>query len=65
MGILKWFKPGTKMKRWMFVIIVGIVLVCYGIATIMNMQKLSALKFIATILISLIGFITIIIRNNI
>lgn len=61
MGILKWFKSGTKMKRWMFVIIVGIILLCYGIATIMNMQKLSALKFIATILISMIGFITIII----
>ncbi len=61
MGILKWFKSGTKMKRWMFVIILGIVLVCYGIATIMNMQKLSTLKLIGIIIISMIGFMTIII----
>lgn len=61
MGILKWFKSGTKMKRWMFVIILGIILLCYGIATIMNMQKLSTLGLIGTILISMLGFIVVII----
>lgn len=61
LGILKWFKSGTKMKRWMFVIILGIILLCYGTATIMNMQKLSTLGLIGTILISMLGFIVIII----
>lgn len=60
-GILKWFKSGTRMKRWMFVILVGIILVCYGIATIMNSQNLSTLKLIMTIAVSIIGFMTVII----
>lgn len=61
LGFFKWFKSGTKMKRWMFVILVGIILVCYGIATIMNMQNLSTLKLIFTIVISIVGFMTVII----
>lgn len=50
MGILKWFKSGTKMKRWMFLILLGIVLVCYEIATIMTSQNLSAFRLIFTII---------------
>lgn len=61
LGFFKWFKSGTKMKRWMFVILVGIILVCYGIATIMNMQNLSTLKLIFIIVISIVGFMTVII----
>ena len=60
-GIFKWFKSGTRMKRWMFVIIVGIILLCYGIATIMNMQNLSMFSLILTIAESIIGFMMIII----
>lgn len=58
MGILKWFKSGTKMKRWMLVILIGIILVCYGIATIMNLQNLSMFKLIMTIVITIAGFMT-------
>ena len=61
MGIFKWFKSGTKMKRWMFVILVGIILVCYGIATIMNMQDLSVSKLLMTIISSILGFMMVII----
>ena len=61
LGIFKWFKSGTRMKRWMFIILVGIILVCYGIATIMNMQNLSTLKLIMTIAISIVGFMMVII----
>ena len=61
MGILKWFKSGTKMKRWMLVILIGIILVCYGIATIMNMQNLSILKLIATIVVTIAGFMVVIV----
>ena len=60
-GIFKWFKSGTRMKRWMFVIIVGIILLCYGIATIMNMQNLSTMSLILTIIESIIGFMMVII----
>ncbi len=61
LGIFKWFKSGTKMKRWMFVILVGIILVCYGIATIMNMQDLSVSKLLMTIISSILGFMMVII----
>lgn len=61
LGIFKWFKSGTKMKRWMFVILVGIILVCYGIATIMNMQNMSIWKLVSTIVISIVGFMMVII----
>lgn len=61
LGIFKWFKSGTRMKRWMFVILVGILLVCYGIATIMDMQNISALKLVITIISSIAGFMAIVI----
>ncbi len=61
MGIFKWFKSGTRMKRWMFVILLGVVLVCYGIATIMNMTELSILSIVGTIVLSIIGFMLVIV----
>ena len=35
-GLLHWFKSSTKMKRWMFIILIGIILTCYGIAEILE-----------------------------
>ena len=34
-GFFRWFKSSTKMKRWMLLILVGIVLACYGMAEIL------------------------------
>ena len=32
-GFFRWFKSGAKMKRWMFIILIGVMLTaCYGIA---------------------------------
>lgn len=61
LGIFKWFKSGTRMKRWMFVIIVGIILLCYGIATIIDMKEMSVLNLLLTIGISIIGFILVVV----
>lgn len=61
LGIFKWFKSGTRMKRWMFVIIVGIILLCYGIATIIDMKEMSVLNLLLTIGISIVGFILIVV----
>ena len=60
-GIFKWLKPGTKMKRWLFVIIVGIGLLCYGTATIMNSTDISIVNLVITIVLSIIGFMMVII----
>ncbi len=59
-GILKWFKSGTRMKRWFFVILVGIILLCYGIATIIDMREISVLNLILIIVLSVIGFMMIV-----
>ncbi len=60
-GIFKWFKSGTRMKRWFFVIIVGIILLCYGIATIIDMREISVLNLILIIVLSVIGFMMVVV----
>ena len=60
-GTFKWFKSGTRMKRWMFVTIVGIILLCYGIATIIDMKEISVLNLILTIVLSVAGFMMVVV----
>lgn len=60
-GLLKWFKSGTRMKRWMFVILVGVILLCYGIATIIDMKEISVLNLILIIVLSVIGFMLVVV----
>ena len=36
---LSWFKNSTKIKRWMFLILVGIVLTCFGISKVLTTEK--------------------------
>lgn len=60
-GFLKWFKSGTKMKRWMFLIIVGIALSCYGFSEIIAMKSLSILDLIKVVALFIIGFILIVV----
>lgn len=57
LNFFKWFKSGTKMKRWLFLILLGIILLCYGIATIIDMEEISVLNLIITIALSVIGFV--------
>ena len=40
-GILHWFKSSSKMKRWMLLILIGIVLTCYGIAKILVQKEMD------------------------
>ena len=61
LGFFKWFKSGTRMKRWLFLILLGIILLCYGTATIIDMQEISVLNLIITIALSVIGFIMVIV----
>lgn len=41
-GFLQWFKASSKMKRWMLLIVVGIILACYGIAQILVYDVVDA-----------------------
>ena len=38
-GFMQWFKSSCKMKRWMFLILFGIVLACYGLDKILVMKE--------------------------
>ncbi len=60
-GFLKWFKSGTKMKRWIFLILLGIALSCYGVSEIIAMESLSILEVVKVIILFIIGFIFIVV----
>ena len=41
-GLLQWFKSSAKMKRWMLLILIGIILACYGIAQVLVYDVVDA-----------------------
>lgn len=59
-GILHWFKSSTKMKRWIFLILVGIILACYGLAEVLVLKEVSFAEIGKIVVIFVIGFIAIV-----
>lgn len=59
-GFMQWFKSSSKMKRWMLLILVGILFACYGLAKIIVMKEISFEEVGKVIVSFVIGFITII-----
>ena len=59
-GFMHWFKSSNKMKRWMFLILVGILLACYGLAEILVMKEISFQEVGKVIIIFVLGFIAIV-----
>lgn len=61
-GFFKWFKSGTKMKRWMFLILLGVILACYGVSMIMVTKELNSIIEVIKIIVSFVlGFTFIIV----
>ncbi len=60
-GFMQWFKSSSKMKRWMFLILVGIVLACYGLAKILVMKEISFTEVGKIIAIFVVGFVAIVV----
>ena len=60
-GFFRWFKNSAKMKRWMLIILIGIVLACIGISKIMVAKTISFIEIGKVIAIFVIGFTMIII----
>jgi len=60
-GFFKWFKNSAKMKRWMLIILIGIVLACIGISKIMVAKTISFEGVGKVIAIFVVGFTMIII----
>ena len=56
-GIFAWFKNSTKMKRWMLLILVGVILISLGIASIMSSTDAITFMYAAKIIVFFhIGF---------
>ena len=59
-GFMQWFKSSSKMKRWMFLILIGIILACYGLAKILVMREISFQEVGQVVAIFVVGFIAIV-----
>ncbi len=59
-GLSQWFKASNKMKRWIFLILIGIILACYGLAEILVMKEISFQEVGKVVVIFVIGFISIV-----
>jgi len=59
-GLMQWFKDSSKMKRWMLLILVGIMLACYGLAKVLVMKEISFKEVGEVICIFVIGFVAIV-----
>ena len=63
-GFFEWFKSNTKIKRWIFLILIGIILLCYAISNIIVVQELDfgqiakiAISFVIGFLCTIVGII--------
>ena len=55
-GILHWFKSSSKLKRWIILILIGIVLTCYGIAKILVQREMNFLDVGKVVITFVVGF---------
>jgi len=54
-SFFEWLKNSTKIKRWIFLILIGMVLACYGFAQILVLKKLVIIDIIKIILTFVTG----------
>ena len=59
-GLMQWFKSSNKMKRWIFLILIGIMLACYGLAKILVMKEISFTEVGQVVVIFVLGFLAIV-----
>ncbi len=59
-GLMQWFKSSNKMKRWIFLILIGIMLACYGLAKIFVMKEISFTEVGEVVIIFVLGFLAIV-----
>lgn len=60
-SFFEWFKASTKVKRWILLILLGVVLTCYGIAKILVSEEITFFELGKTIAIFVLGFAAIVI----
>ena len=60
-SFLEWFKSSAKVKRWIFLIIVGIALACYGFTQILVAEEINFQELWQIIAIFVVGFVFIVV----
>ena len=55
-SFLEWFKASTKVKRWIFLILVGIVLVCYAFSQVLTMDVVQVSEVVKIVVEFVIRF---------
>ena len=55
-GFFKWFNSKTKIKRWILLILLGIVLTCFSIANILDEKILKPIDIIEIVGSFVFGF---------
>ena len=60
-SFLEWFKASTKVKRWILLILIGIILTCYGIAKILVSEEITFFELAKVVIIFVSGFLAIVI----
>lgn len=58
-SFFEWFKASTKVKRWILLILVGMILMCYGISKILVSEEMSFFELTKVIVIFVAGFLAI------
>lgn len=59
-GFFRWFKSNTKMKRWIILIIIAIILCCYGMAEVLTSKQMEFSELARVVAIFALGFILIV-----
>lgn len=60
-SFLEWFKSSAKVKRWIFLIVVGIALACYGFTQILVAEEINFKELGQIIAIFVVGFVFIVV----
>ena len=60
-GIMQWFKKGSKMKRWFFLILVGVVLISFGMINLLKDETHSFSDLPLIIISFILGFISVVV----
>ena len=55
-GFFRWFNSKTKIKRWIVLILIGIILACYGMSKLLVEKQLGFQELAVIIISFVIGF---------
>jgi len=55
-NFLKWFKNSTKIKRWIFLLLISMGLTCYGFTKVLVLEQLGLKELLSIIITFVSGF---------